>query len=246
MSTDDQIISRAHGLAEDVDETGGEVTVILGGARAARLDPDALTGLTGAALALGQNPMEVYAAGPPLYDPHRTDGDFLAAVSDAEDETAEIIAQAKRLQEETEAALREARAAYDAAAARDPFTSEAAAQQRAEMADAAARVRALAAVLRDVAEIIRRAEHALRRLQAVPEDLGDTYQAAYDLIRRGGKLPADGDWLTGEDSGAPVTGVYATDEAAEAAVLRSPRHRAVLEDIARKSRAVLLPPPGTD
>jgi hypothetical protein len=116
MSTDDQIISRAHGLAEDVDETGGEVTVILGGARAARLDPDALTGLTGAALALGQNPMEVYAAGPPLYDPHRTDGDFLAAVSDAEDETAEIIAQAKRLQEETEAALREARAAYDAAA----------------------------------------------------------------------------------------------------------------------------------
>lgn len=41
-------------------------------------------------------------------------------------------------------------------------------------------------------------QHALRRIQAVPQDLGDTYAAAYATIRRGTVLPYDGRWITGD------------------------------------------------
>ena len=37
-----------------------------------------------------------------------------------------------------------------------------------------------------------------RRIQAVPADLGETYEAVYRLIRSGGYLPSQGRWITGQ------------------------------------------------
>ena len=64
MSTDyeRQLLARARELA-DLGELAEGVRNILGGARRAGLDPDALGGLVGAAAALGTAGITVYAAG---------------------------------------------------------------------------------------------------------------------------------------------------------------------------------------
>ena len=43
-------------------------------------------------------------------------------------------------------------------------------------------------------------ERARARIRAVPADLGETYESVYRLIRRGGHLPHEGRWITGETS----------------------------------------------
>ena len=41
-------------------------------------------------------------------------------------------------------------------------------------------------------------ERARARIRAVPADLGETYESVYRLIRRGGVMPYEGRWITGE------------------------------------------------
>ena len=41
-------------------------------------------------------------------------------------------------------------------------------------------------------------ERARARIRAVPADLGETYESVYRLIRRGGLMPYEGRWITGE------------------------------------------------
>jgi hypothetical protein len=55
-------------------------------------------------------------------------------------------------------------------------------------------------------EIIRAADalgrhlwHAQARIEAVPHDLGETYESVYSLIRHGGVMPRHGRWITGTD-----------------------------------------------
>ena len=36
-------------------------------------------------------------------------------------------------------------------------------------------------------------------VEAVPSDLGETYESVYTLIRRGGVMPRHGRWVTGTD-----------------------------------------------
>jgi hypothetical protein len=50
-----------------------------------------------------------------------------------------------------------------------------------------------------LAPLIAALRHALARAGAVPSDLGETYEAVYTLIRRGGRMPLAGRWLTGDD-----------------------------------------------
>jgi len=204
--------------AEELDDTGEiaeTVTGILGGARAARLDPDALGGLTGAALALGADPRKVYTAGSRGRAAARfaDDGAFVTAVADAEDDIAETARAAGTLRGETAAALD--RALADLAAARRDLAAARAmpasdpcdgchAARAAAIAAAEAAVRecqeraALCEAALDVlGPLLARLRHALARIGAVPEDLGETYESVYRLLRRGGAMPYDGDWLTG-------------------------------------------------
>jgi hypothetical protein len=52
-------------------------------------------------------------------------------------------------------------------------------------------------IIRTLRELAQRLRYALARLRAVASDLGETYEAVYNLIRRGGALPHDGRWVTG-------------------------------------------------
>src|SRR5260370_37740661 len=54
-------------MMADLDDLAEEATRVLGGARAARLDPDALTSLAGAAMALGAESLAVYQAARDAY-----------------------------------------------------------------------------------------------------------------------------------------------------------------------------------
>jgi hypothetical protein len=38
----------------------------------------------------------------------------------------------------------------------------------------------------------------LQALRQVPHDLGEVYELVYAFIRRGGKMPRPGRWITGE------------------------------------------------
>jgi len=209
-----QLAGRAAEL-EDTSELAETVTAILGGARAARLDPDALGGLTGAALALGADARAVYragarrgGAGARLAD----DRAFVSAVADAEDDIAEHRAAAARLAgqaahalEDAENDLDRARLALVTAMAMPEHRPCTGCHSAKAAAIAAARERISACMQRagyaaDALAILgpltTRLQHALTRIRAVPADLGETYEAVYRLIRRGGAMPYDGDWIT--------------------------------------------------
>lgn len=200
MSTDHerQMLARARQLA-DLGELAEEVTAILGGARRAGLDPDALGGLIGAAAALGTPGIKVYAAGKGPGGRYADEGAFLGALADAEDEIAERLKAAGRLQEQAVAALDAALDALDRAQAmpvREPCDG-CHGRKAAAIDDARRRI----ALCEDTTGILdplaRRLTHALARLRAVPSDLGETYESVYNLIRRDGRMPYEGRWIEG-------------------------------------------------
>ena len=57
-------------------------------------------------------------------------------------------------------------------------------------------------ICEDTTEILdpltRRLQAALQALRQVPHDLGEVYELIYTFIRRGGKMPRLGRWITGE------------------------------------------------
>ena len=224
-----------HAHAEMLDETGelaAAVTAILAGASGAGVDPRANSSLRAALAALDP------AGGAPGYqagsrtDRHPgsgygSDGEFLEAVSDAEEQICDWLREAEQLTEQVIAALDNAhadreRAQQDLETARQdlaaayamPTTKDcdgchgrkAAAITAAEAAVAGAEERIRDATRRvsiceDTAEILdplaRRLHAALHALRQVPHDLGEVYELIYAFIRRGGKMPRLGRWIEG-------------------------------------------------
>jgi hypothetical protein len=178
------LLGGAYDLAEAAAELGGAVaSVLLGGARAAGLDPHAYAPLTGAALALGADRTAVYKADGPA---HADDAAFLSDVADAEDDARDLLAAAGSLAEAVTAALA---AALDDEADEDEDLGD----------DSAERAALCEEALGVLAELEQRLRHAIARIQAVPAALGETYESVYNLIRSGGRMPLEGRWLTGED-----------------------------------------------
>jgi hypothetical protein len=197
-----RLLARAELLA-DVSDLAGIVTGILGRARRAGLDPGALGGLTGAALALGEDGQTIYMAGSER-GRGRAGGfaderEFASAVVDAEDDIAERLREALRLRSQVLAARFAARLALIAAYAM-PARTAAERQARAEAIDAAKERLALCAAALEILRMLTaQLRRALARLRAVPSDLGETYESVYNLIRRSGHaaMPYDGEWITG-------------------------------------------------
>jgi hypothetical protein len=193
-----QILARARELA-DLGELTETVTVILGGARRAGLDPDALAGLIGAAAALGGGGLAAYAAGRGPGIRYADEGEFLGALADAEDDVAERLKAAGRLNDRIVTALDSALAALDAARAmpvRKPCDGCHGAKAAA-IAEAEARIRLCGDAVEVLEPLAARTWHALKRIRAVPSDLGETYESVYNLIRRGGRMPHEGRWIQG-------------------------------------------------
>ena len=196
MSTDHerQLLARARGLA-DLGELAEGVTAILGGARRAGLDPDALGGLIGAAAALGAPGITVYAAGKGPGTRHADEREFLGALADAEDDIAERLKAAGRLHDQAVTAL-DALEAARAMRAGEPCDG-CHGRKAAAIAEAEARVRLCEDAIEILVPLEARLRHALARIRAVPGDLGETYESVYSLIRRGGVMPYEGRWIEG-------------------------------------------------
>ena len=203
MSTDyeRQLLARARELA-DVGEMAETVTGILGGARRAGLDPDALAGLVGAATALGVDGVAVYAAGRGTGARYASEGEFLTALADAEDELAERLTAAGQLHDRAVTALDSALDALDGA--RAMRTGEPCdgchGRKAAAIADAEVRTRLCEGAIEILEPLGGQLRHALARIRAVPSDLGETYESVYTLIRRGGAMPHQGRWITGQET----------------------------------------------
>lgn len=237
------LLARARDLADAAVEVGDAVVTVLGGARAAGLDPAAWPPLTGAALALGAARIAVYRAVGPA---PANDTAFLSAVADAEDDARELLAAVGTLAETVTVALDAALADADDAARNGEGGDDA--TERAGLCEEALGV---------LAEFERRLRHAIGRLQAAPTALGETYESVYSLIRAGGIMPAEGRWITGDDPatarpGLPPMTRRRTDPVlaalpgylARRGWTREGNHRGAqvwrLQNLAR----LLVPPPG--
>jgi hypothetical protein len=203
MSADTEraLLARAEDLA-DTDDLAEAVTGILGRARGNRLDPDALSAVTGAALALGADSVTVYRA---EGEPYGLDTDYAEAVDDAEDEIAARAAEVADARDEAGDACQAAHDALeeardDLAEARDmpvdrPCTGchddrrEAIDDAKEAIADARDRIgcaKAAIAALDDAAEKLQRALTCIRR--AVP-DLGEFTNRSLSTWTRAGSCP---------------------------------------------------------
>ena len=225
---------RLYARAEMLDETGElaqAVAEVLTGAQGAGVDPRAVTSLTAALQTLDPGAAISYSAGS-RKDRHGgtgygSDGEFLEALSDAEDQVRERLREVKALQEQVSPALdgaqqdlgqarrdlAAARAALAAAYAmptREPcdgcHAARAAAIAAAEavVADAEARIAdaerriGICEAAADILDpLAERLARALAQLQTVPQDLGEVYELIYEFVRAGGKLPRYGRWIEG-------------------------------------------------
>ena len=202
-----QLLARARRLL-DLSDLKDDTLSCLGAARHAGLDPDALTGLVGCAAALGATSTGTYSAGDGWTGRHPDERAFLNHVASIEDEIDERLGDAARLARETETALEAARedlrttrvhlAAARALPASHPRRAAMIAAAEARIAECRIRVGICEEIGEALDSLTARLRHALARLRAVPSDLGETYESVYRLIRRGGHLPHEGRFITGE------------------------------------------------
>ena len=225
---------RLYARAEMLEETGElaqAAAEVLLGAQGAGVDPRAVISLTAALQILDPGVAVSYGAGSQKDrrdgSGYGSDGEFLEALSDAEDQVRERLREVKELREQVVQALEDAQqdlgqARRDLAAARAALAAAYAMGTREPCTGChAARAAAIAAAEADVAgaeariadadrrisvceaaadlldSLAERLARALARLRTVPEDLGEVYQLIYEFVCAGGKLPRYARWIEG-------------------------------------------------
>jgi prefoldin subunit 5 len=226
---------RLYARAEMLDETGElaqAVSGVLLGAQGVGVDPRAVISLTAALQALDPGASTGYDAGSKKDrrdgSGYGSDGEFLEALSDAEDQVRERLREVEALREQLSLALDRAQqdlgqARRDLAAARTALAAAYAMPTRepcdgchsaraasiaaaeAAVAEAEARIRDAerrSAICETAADIIdplaERLDRALAQLRTAPQDLGEVYELIYEFVRSGGKLPRYARWIEGE------------------------------------------------
>jgi mono/diheme cytochrome c family protein len=229
-SEEERLYARAE-ILEDLAEPASAVSEVLAGAQGAGVDPRAVISLTAALQTLDPSAGTSYAAGSRKDrqdgSGYGSDGEFLEALSDAEDQVRERLREVQELREQVAAALdkaqgdlgqgrrdlaaaRAAVAATYAMSTKEPCNgchgARAAAIAAAETAaaDAEARIKDAErriAICEAAADILdppaERLARALAQLRTVPQDLGEVYELIYEFVRGGGKLPRYGRWIEG-------------------------------------------------
>ena len=228
---------RVHARAEMLEETGDlaqAVSDLLAGAAGAGVDPRAVISLTAALRALDPGAGTGYDAGSRTDRRdgagYGSDGEFLEALSDAEDQVREHLREVKALQEQAVVALdcaqrdleqarrdlEAARAALAAAyamgtkdkcdgchsarAAAIAAAEAAIAEAEARIQDAERRIGICEAAADILDPLAERVAQALVQLRTVPQDLGEVYELIYEFVRSGGKLPRYGRWIEGANA----------------------------------------------
>ncbi len=232
MTDEKQLCVLAEMLA-DTDDLTAAVAAALDGAQGAGVDPRAVAGLKSALVTLDPGATVTYDAGGRLTRRRGTgyasDGEFLEAVAEAEDQiqvhsrevaglqgrVTEAIAQAGEDLDQARRDLTAARQALAAAYAmptREPCNGCHGLKQAAIMAaqaavdDAEARIadaQQRIAICETAEEILGplavRLAAALERIRRVAPDLGEIYELVYTFIRGGGKLPDYARWIEAEE-----------------------------------------------
>jgi hypothetical protein len=220
---EEQLFTRAEVL-EDTDGLVQSITAVLAGAQGAGVDPRAVISLTGALQSLDPGAAVSYSAGSQKDrrdgSGYGSDGEFLEALSDAEDQVQEHLREVKAVQEQVSLALDRAQddlgqARRDLAAARDALAAAYAISTRrpcdgchsaraaaiavaeARIADAERRIAICEAAADILCPLAERLARTLARLRTVPQDLGEVYELIYQFVRSGGKLPRYGRWIEG-------------------------------------------------
>jgi hypothetical protein len=229
-SEEEKLYARAE-MLEETQDLAQAVAEVLQGAQGAGVDPLAVISLTAALQALDPGAAVSYSAGRrkdrQSGSGYGSDGEFLEALSDAEDQVRAHLREVKELQEQVCLALdhaeqdleqgrrdlETARAALAAAYAMS--TKErcdgchsarpaAIAAAEAAIAEAEARIRdaerriGICEAAADILDpLAERLAGALAQLRAMPQDLGEVYQLVYEFVCSGGKLPRYGRWIEG-------------------------------------------------
>ena len=235
MDEERQVCVIAEMLA-DLDDLTAAAAVALDGAQGAGVDPRAVAGLKSALVTLDPGASVTYDAGSRLTRRRGTgyasDGEFLEAVADAEDQIQVRCREVSDLRKRVTAALdragedlgqarrdlTEARAALAAAyamATKDPCNGCHGAREAAIMAaqaavdDAETRIadaQQRIALCETAAEILgplaAALTAALERIRRVAPDLGEVYELVYTFVRGGGKLPDYARWIEAEEVNA--------------------------------------------
>ena len=225
---------KLYARAEMLDETGElaqAVAEVLTGAQGAGVDPRAVISLTAALQTLDPGAAVSYSAGSRKDrqdgSGYSSDGEFLEALSYAEDQVRERLREVKALREQVLLSidraqqdlgqarrdLEVARAALAAAYAmptREPCdgchsaraaaiaAAEAAvADAEARIADAERRISICEAAGDLLHPLAVRLARTLAQLRTVPQDLGEVYELIYTFVRSGGRLPRYGRWIEG-------------------------------------------------
>jgi hypothetical protein len=203
---EETLIARAEVL-EDAGELVQAITAVLTGAQGAGVDPAAVTSLQDAVRALDPGAGICYDAGSnedrQPGTGYRSDGTFLEAVSDAEDEVRDRLREVQQLQEQIMAALDAAQEALAAAYAM-PVKDECDGChgiKEAAIQDALRRIGLCDAAAEILDPLALRLQAALGHLRQVPQDLGEVYELVYAFIRKGGKLPMMARWIEGAGAG---------------------------------------------
>jgi hypothetical protein len=228
---------RLYARAEMLDETGElaqAVTELLDGAQGAGVDPRAAISLTAALQTLDPGASTSYTAGSKEDRQDGTgygsDGEFLEALSDAEDQVRERLREVKAVQEQVSLALDRAQqdlgqARRDLAAARAALAAAyamptrepcdgchsaraaaiaaaeaAVAEAEARIANAQRRIAICEAAADILGPLAERLTRALTRLRTAPQDLGEVYELIYQFVRAGGKLPRYARWIEGANA----------------------------------------------
>ena len=165
----------------DTSELAVEAHAMAGHCRATGLDPRSFHGIIGAAIALGAYPVNATGI------PWASDKDLIIAICDLLDLIADRWRDHQRLVYAVANRRAWARACYQGAPD-DP--------------GAGFYLNVIAdcnTALETLEPLPGRLRAATARLNAAPEQLGETYAAVYRLLAAGRRMPVDGRWITGED-----------------------------------------------
>jgi hypothetical protein len=184
------LLARAERL-EDTGELVQAITAVLAGAQRAGADPATVTSLQAAARTLDPGADTGYDAGSKddrrRGTGYRSDGEFLEAVSSAEDDVRDRLREIEQMQEAIATSMDAVQAALDAAYAM-PVNDECdgchGAKETAIQA-ALGRIRLCEAAGGILDPLTERLQPALARLRQIPEDLGEVYELVYALHSQG-------------------------------------------------------------
>lgn len=177
--------ARAEVMA-DAHDIGDDIALMAGRCRFTGLDPRSFAPIMGAAMALGSRPWHV------MESPYDSDEELIGDILEADTRVWRRANAYIRLRSSIVQTRAHAVAMFANAACQDPPNTM-------DMEFWAAIRNDCDTALEVLAGLPRRLRAARNNLGRAPAELGETYQAVYDLLAQGRVMPHEGRWLTGEE-----------------------------------------------